>query len=161
MMRFMLPVPPSLNNLYPTVMGRGKAAPASAGRMSRENYLGWLNGSKQATRRIKSQKYKDWIRAADNMLLTQKADFRGRMIAGKWGVMIHMPPDTADLDNRIKPILDFLVRLGLTPDDRHARHIEIRERACCVDFCLVYVGGLHEFVPELAVSGNRPSLSAE
>lgn len=125
-----LPIPPSLNNLYPTVVKKGDAgstALASKGRITRADYVAAVTGAKPKTRRIKSQAYKDWIGAADRMVMTQKAKYRGVTIEGKWGVLIYMPLDTPDLDNRIKPILDFLVRLGLTPDDRHARSILIEE----------------------------------
>lgn len=129
MITLTLPVPPSLNNLYPTVVKKEKSPTglASIGRVSREDYLAAVSGAKPKTRRIKSRDYEDWIRRADAMLMMQKPKFRGRTIEGKWGVGILMPPETADLDNRIKPILDFLVRLGLTPDDRHARRILIEE----------------------------------
>jgi Holliday junction resolvase RusA-like endonuclease len=140
MITLRLPIPPSLNNMYPTVVrkeDKGSTALASAGRISRENYLAAVTGAKPNLRRIKSADYKKWIKAAGAMLLTQKAKTRGASIRGKWGVTIKMPLETPDLDNRIKPLLDFVVNLGLTPDDRHARYVLILESESVRDECEV------------------------
>ena len=41
---------------------------------------------------------------------------------GKWGVLIYVPDDMCgDIDNRVKPILDLMVKLGLASDDRNVR----------------------------------------
>lgn len=101
-----LPVPPSVNNLYSNRPGRG---------------------------RYKTSAYRRWIVEADGWYMTQKP-LRLPSIIGPYTASIRIPEDTrGDIDNRGKAILDYLVRVALTSDDKMCRKIEI-ERApldCC------------------------------
>ena len=84
------PVPPSANELFFNLPGRGRA---------------------------KTAKYKKWIKAADVYMLAQKPlpSFRGKL-----ALHITVPLKTrGDTSNRIKAIEDYLVRVSVTEDDRH------------------------------------------
>lgn len=107
----LLPVPPSVNDMYFNVRGRGRA---------------------------KSQAYKQWITDADGYLL-ERAQLRGSpTIHGPYEVAIKLPAGTrGDVDNRTKAVLDYLVSRAITDDDKHCRRVSI-ERAA-VDCCEVWI----------------------
>ena len=68
--------------------------------------------------RIKSAKYRAWLKDADAHYMLQKKDvvpIRGPYICG----MIFPRKLKGDLDNRVKLILDWLVSRELTSDDRY------------------------------------------
>jgi Holliday junction resolvase RusA-like endonuclease len=90
----MLPTPPSVNAMY-----------------------------KNARRgRVKTDAYKDWITEAGYCYNTQKK--RGPDIEGPYRVEIHLPKNVrGDIDNRQKAVLDFLVMVGATPDDKHCQSV--------------------------------------
>ena len=87
---FRLPVPPSLNNLFVNVPGVG---------------------------RVKGKKYTAWISVARQWLLTQKRP--AEPISYICGVDIQVPRSKrkADIDNRIKPVLDTLRSSRILKDD--------------------------------------------
>lgn len=89
-----LPMPPSLNNVYATV---GK-------------------------RRVKVQSYTDWRELCSWIIAgVPPRDFR---IGGPVTVQIELPAKMrGDLDNRIKPILDALVGSKRIDDDRNVKAI--------------------------------------
>jgi len=102
---YVMPVPPSLNASYKNI-GRGRA---------------------------KTDKYKKWCRDADLELACQKpVRFDGRV-----DISIYLPEPTrrSDIDNRIKPLCDSLVRVGVIDNDdnkyvrsvRAAWSTEVRE----------------------------------
>src|SRR5262245_20194452 len=93
---FELPVPPSLNNAYLNVGGRG---------------------------RIKSAKYRSWLNAA---AWTIKAQRPGCCGSGFTVDIILPRRTRGDCDNRIKPCLDALVAGGAVRDDRDCQCVSIR-----------------------------------
>jgi Holliday junction resolvase RusA-like endonuclease len=90
---FLIPIPPSLNNAYATVMTKH-------GRM----------------KRVKKADIAPWRKEAWAELHRQKAP---KLAAGWYTVDMAISPQTrGDIDNRIKMALDLLVKLGFTPDDK-------------------------------------------
>lgn len=84
-----LPLPPSLNNAFMNVRGKG---------------------------RVKSRKYTAWIEAARVEALAQKIRAH---LPGWYDIIITLPIGMrGDNDNRIKPINDFMQRMGFVADDR-------------------------------------------
>jgi Holliday junction resolvase RusA-like endonuclease len=74
--------------------------------------------------RIKSAKYRAWIKNADAHYLMQKKDIvpaRGPYICG----MIFPLKLKGDLDNRAKCILDWMVSRGLTSDDKYLQGLHL------------------------------------
>lgn len=107
-----LPLPPSVNAMYRNVRGVG---------------------------RVKTQEYKRWVAVADSYFFTQKRNITG--ITGKYDLHIRIPIlMKGDVDNRIKPISDYLVARGVTPDDKHCMKVSI-ERFDGVSECEVEVTG--------------------
>lgn len=101
MLTLTLPMPPSANNAFANRKGGGFG-------------------------RVKSKAYKEWIKSADGYYLLQKM---GRMkpITGKYHVTLFMPEDLrGDEDGRVKLAIDWLVKRGLTPDDKHMRGHEVK-----------------------------------
>lgn len=101
-----LPVPPSLNQSTRNVRGIG---------------------------RVKTKKYKDWLKEADKWFLLQKRGLG--QIRGKCSIMIEIPPVSGDISNRIKAAEDFCVSRGITDDDRNNQSVYIhvnKEVDCCV-----------------------------
>lgn len=96
-----LPVPPSLNNLYPTNRRTGKRFPSS--------------------------QYQRWRRAAMARLLEQWRELRPALpVTGARTIRIRLPQNTrGDVDNRAKAPLDFLAKNGVTNDDRHNETVTI------------------------------------
>ena len=91
MIHLELPLCPSLNNMY---------------------------GNSRQGRNIK-QHYREWIQEAGWDI--QLARPRPGKVTGPYRVSISFPVTVrGDIDNRIKPIMDILVKHGITPDDRHA-----------------------------------------
>lgn len=87
-----LPLPPSLNAAYAnrSLGTKGK------GRFSTEAHA-------------------DWVREAGWMLNAAKV----RPVSGRYSIRIAVNDKMrGDIDNRCKPILDLLVKHGITPDDK-------------------------------------------
>lgn len=86
-MKLILPFPPSVNALYRNVAGRG---------------------------RVTSGSYQRWKDEADGALWTQSK----KPISGPVNVTITLrDKGRYDCDNKIKCLLDLLVRHGIIPDD--------------------------------------------
>lgn len=84
-----LPVPPSVNGLYANVPGVG---------------------------RVKTVRYRQWLKLADSFLMAQKI----RKAEGCIELRIMLPQSTrGDVSNRIKAVEDYLVSRQITPDDKH------------------------------------------
>lgn len=117
-MMLRLPLPPSVNNLYPTI---------------RDRRTGKL-------RRIKSDEYKRWLDQADKWLTTQKRTLR--KISGPCSILIRIPVSRADASNRIKVAEDFLVSRELTDDDKHNRRVtvEVDEKLECCEIIILPSG---------------------
>lgn len=91
----MLPTPPSVNAMYRNVRGRG---------------------------RVKTTEYKHWIEYAGYCYNTQKK--KGEPVRGPYTVVIHLPKKIrGDIDNRQKAVLDLLVMVGATDDDKHCQTV--------------------------------------
>ena len=91
-----LPMPPPVNGLYANVPGKG---------------------------RVKTKRYKTWIKAANDAFLIQKREQQridGRFIAH---IVLDENKWAGDVDNRAKAVLDRLVSLNLVDDDRHCRRV--------------------------------------
>jgi len=100
---FSVPLPPSVNNLFINVPGKG---------------------------RIKTRRYRDWIKEAGWSLQTSRPGY----ILGPVKVEIVLPNKSRlDTDNAVKPVLDLCVRHRLIDDDagRIIRdlHISYADRA--------------------------------
>lgn len=90
-MKIILPVPPSVNELYSPNKGGGQR---------------------------KSNKYKAWIDQAQRFYLMCKRETKP--VRGKYTFLMKVPAHMrGDVDNRAKAALDFLKNMGLTDDDRH------------------------------------------
>lgn len=94
MINLRLTLPPSLNQAWINLPGRGRA---------------------------KSRAYKSWIKAAQWELAVQKpkpisGSYDVRIFLG-------VKPNKGDADNRIKAILDLLSKQKVTSDDRHMRQV--------------------------------------
>ncbi len=91
-----VPLPPPANNAFVNVPGVG---------------------------RVRSSAYKAWTESAGLIIKSKKAS----PIEGAYSVTIVLPRKTrGDVDGRIKGILDVLVSLGLTPDDKHCEEVTCR-----------------------------------
>lgn len=94
---YVLPVPPSVNNLFATV---GK-------------------------RRVKSKEYKAWQSEAGLRLIVARVG-RKRKISGYVAIEIGLPINMrGDIDNRIKPIIDLLVKHAVIDDDRNVARVTV------------------------------------
>jgi Holliday junction resolvase RusA-like endonuclease len=89
---FVLSCPPSLNGLFRNIPKRG---------------------------RVKTKKYKAWIKQAGWELVMQ----RPSAVSGPYDLAIVVPKTRGDLDNYGKAISDLLVTHKLIDDDVHARKI--------------------------------------
>lgn len=98
MIRIVLPLPPSVNTAFPTVINKRTKTP----------------------RRIKSAKYRKWLKQADAHFLTQK---RGLVrVTGPYTLRIMVPTAMrGDVSNRVKLIEDFLVSREITHDDKFSQ----------------------------------------
>jgi Holliday junction resolvase RusA-like endonuclease len=91
-----LPMPPSTNTLWKNVAG--------GGRRRTSGYNAWYEEAGWAVNRQKPGK-----------------------IRGPYSVSIRVPAAMrADVDNAIKPIIDLLVKMGVTGDDKEMQAVSIR-----------------------------------
>jgi Holliday junction resolvase RusA-like endonuclease len=144
MITLKLPVPPSLNNMFPSKRGKKTVAvPGNGVRLTREAYRDAVTAAEtKGLGRTKSREYKDWIKRADAMFMMQRVADRKNFVEGRlatFQVRIRVPKIRGDIDNRIKAILDFLVRVGLTLDDRYARCVAIEEDLTLKGECVVTI----------------------
>lgn len=95
-----LPAPPSVNEAWANVPGKG---------------------------RVKTRRYTDWISNATWKLQLQLKEQETQRIAGRCIVVIGVErhSQTADIDNRVKPLLDLLVSQNVIDDDRHVDGVAI------------------------------------
>lgn len=108
-----LPIPPSVNALFYNRQKRGKRG------------------------RGKTVAYRSWLIEADRWYLMQKrtvSTFRDC----KCAVQIRIPPSKADIDNKIKAVIDYLVSREITGDDRNNLKVSI-EASRFLDCCEVTI----------------------
>ncbi len=92
-------VPPSVNAMYSNVPGKG---------------------------RLKTKDYRAWAREAEWAIAANK-EWRAdkRAFGPGFKVTLFLPMNMrGDIDNRLKPILDLLVRMRVTVDDKHAAEVK-------------------------------------
>jgi Holliday junction resolvase RusA-like endonuclease len=90
-----IPIPPSVNQIYANVPGKG---------------------------RVKTKQYRQWLDLAGWQVLGQ---CKGKRIAGKVTIDIEVRrlSANADADNRIKAVLDLLVKQNVIDDDKHVEKV--------------------------------------
>lgn len=116
-MTFELPIPPSANNLFATVIIKGKP------------------------RRITTREYKAWREMAGDQLVHQYAAFGGPSIPRHASLRIQLNLNhKGDIANREKAITDLLVEHLDMPDDCWIDRIVI-ERDRNVSAAVVTIGG--------------------
>jgi crossover junction endodeoxyribonuclease RusA len=96
MLKLVLPVAPSLNNSTYNVVGRG---------------------------RVKTKKYRDWLRQADVYYMLQQLGKQKPVLEPYRCKMLFPIGLPGDIDGRAKLIIDWLVKRGLTLDDKHCRRL--------------------------------------
>ncbi len=74
-----------------------------------------LYGVGKGGRRFLKRHVKAWRDEAGWMILDQKPV----PVIGRYRLLLSVPKTRKDADNMLKPTLDLLVALWLTPDDRH------------------------------------------
>jgi Holliday junction resolvase RusA-like endonuclease len=74
-----------------------------------------LYGVGKGGRRYLKRHVKAWREEAGWMLKDQDPV----PVTGRYKLFLSVPKTRKDADNMLKPTLDLLVSLGLTPDDRH------------------------------------------
>lgn len=87
-----------------------------------------LNGaySSVGRRRVKSKAYRVWLNVADLELMVQRRHCKDS-IKGPYSLHISVPQSMrGDVDNRVKPLADFLVSQEITTDDRFCQAITVR-----------------------------------
>lgn len=119
-----LATPPSLNNVFRNVPGVG---------------------------RVRTGDYKRWLTQNGYAVLAQRPEKH----KGDVAVHIRVGPRTrSDLDNRIKPVLDLLVKMQVIEDD--SRVTEIRAQWMAGDGCEVEI--VPRSGPAITASPRRPRL---
>ena len=111
-----LPVPPSVNGMFANVPGKG---------------------------RIKSRDYKSWIRAA-GWGVAAAANWQAdkRPFGPGFTVTLFLPLTMrGELDDRLKPVLDRLVRRRVRVDDRHASQVKAVKATWREPHCVVEIRG--------------------
>jgi len=92
-----MPAPPSVNTCFRNVTGKG---------------------------RVRTQRYKTWIRAAVNEVLYQNPPHTAGEVM--LDITIMRRRKNQDLDNMLKPIIDLLVIMAVMDDDRYVGEIRCR-----------------------------------
>lgn len=95
-----LPYPPSVNNLYSNVAGKGRRP---------------------------TSRYATWQRAAQTEVMAQRSKFKVPRIAGKVqiSIVLERRRNGMDIDNCAKAIIDTLVKMNLIDDDRHVERLSL------------------------------------
>ncbi len=88
-----------------------------------------------------SPQYKDWRKAATTSLWVQKPAGGFPYFAGAFNAQITVALKMrGDIDNRIKPLLDFLAGAGIIENDKHAHGASIARSAdVAAGMCRVHV----------------------
>ena len=97
---FDLPVPPSTNRLHKTDQETGS--------------------------KFVSRDYRTWQNVASTQIMIDRAGWAKKALPFDQPYVARLriaASDRADVDNRIKALLDLLVAMQVTPDDRHLLHV--------------------------------------
>lgn len=95
-----IPVPPSVNVAFRNVPGKG---------------------------RVKTREYKAWQQHAALVIKTKVPNVC--RVAGAFYIAINLPRATpGDIDNRVKGLVDALVKCGRVDDDRNMEELHVRRR---------------------------------
>lgn len=97
-MHLAIPIPPSVNSAWRNVAGKG---------------------------RVRTKEYRVWAAEAGWALKVQRAPHIGGKVTVDIGVA-RIP--NADVDNRIKPVLDLLVKMNVIDDDRYVEKVSAEWR---------------------------------
>jgi Holliday junction resolvase RusA-like endonuclease len=98
-----LPLPPSVNALFANVPGRG---------------------------RVRTKVYRTWSKTALDFAWLSKPQGGFPRFDGAFDVQITVALKMrGDIDNRIKPLLDFLASAGIIENDKHAHGASIARSA--------------------------------
>ena len=97
-----LPLPPSVNGLF-------------------------ADGGRCGGGRIKSRRYKAWLKQAGLEIIAARPALSGRgLVSRPYGARVRWPSAARfDCDNGIKALLDLLVTMRITPDDGLCRHLSV------------------------------------
>jgi Holliday junction resolvase RusA-like endonuclease len=120
-----LPIPPSVNAAYANVAGKG---------------------------RVKTTAYRQWEKNADGEALAAGL-FSGRRQSAAKGatIVLRLPLGIrGDVDNRIKPLLDYLVSRQFTCDDSTHQSVTARRDPSlrrATNYCEVDIYGPEDAVP--------------
>lgn len=110
-MSVILDMPPSLNNAFVNVPGRG---------------------------RVRSRRYEAWRNAAHYDVIAQHPG--PRLVQPPYKVTLSFPIRArADLDNLIKPVLDALTLAKVIVDDKHVVEIVARKNCATPKRCIAHV----------------------
>lgn len=71
---------------------------------------------------VKRQVAERWAAEAKQMVVSQR---EGAKIAGRFRLLIELPDTLADIDNRIKALLDACQAGGAISNDRHCRGLQV------------------------------------
>lgn len=96
---FIIPEPPSANNLFRNVPGKG---------------------------RVKTERYNIWMQAAAwDVLLENNKPRKVETLTGPVEISIEMGKCRGDIDNRNKAVLDLMVKCGVIADDKQVQLLVI------------------------------------
>lgn len=95
----------------------------------------------KAGRTYLNPKYRDWRKAATTSLWTQKPAGGFPHFDGGFDVQIVVALKMrGDIDNRVKPVLDFLASANIISNDKHAQSATIaRNESVAKGMCRVFV----------------------
>lgn len=128
-----LPLPPSVNTMFANVLIRGKQ------------------------RRVKSAAYRQWSVTVAGLLRL----FPRHHIPAPYGVHIRINVNRrSDIDNRVKAILDALVKAGVIRGDNWIDDCRVT-RDCTVDACEVEIWPLQNGVDIIKRADRRAPSNAQ
>lgn len=83
--------------------------------------------------RVRTADYNAWIDAAGCLLASQ----RPAKVTGPYQVIIRLPAKLpGDIDNRVKCVLDLLVKHRITSDDRHLHKLTVERTPGIASACI-------------------------
>lgn len=119
MIKVTLPLPPTTNNLFFNLKGRGG--------------------------RAKSQAYKQWLKDAQPLILAAYREAGSPVFADKQRMALHLRVGVgyrSDIENRCKAVADALCAFLPIPDDRYTDRVVIERDLDCEGFVVVTLMGI-------------------